>query len=248
MILFLKFFFIKKTLFIEFHHFLLYFLFFMHDLQKHVAIVLCFQILFWKISWFFCLNLFVSVQKKNTSKKKVTLFIFLYFSFLICSLFRRIFMFTLLVVSLLIFHTFSLFLFFLFSLSMFPLLMFASRYVYLLSLSLVLLLFFFEKSPLFTFRFFQKKILHLFIPFCKTVFVLFPLLFRSFFLLFFFQTSSFEQDKLTLFSFGRKTICLIPPRTYFLKFCHLMFEKVFHRFFDFSLKSFFWKIWFFWIS
>ena len=129
-------------------------------------------------------------------------------------------MFTLLAVSLFISHVFSLFLssFFSFHIS--------SPYVWLslclFTLSLVLpLLIPFLKNSLFIY-FFQKKkdlLFHLFIPFCKSVFVPSPLLFRPFSCLFlFFQSCSFEQDKLT-FSLGRKTTCLIPPRTYFLNFC-----------------------------
>ena len=120
-------------------------------------------------------------------------------------------MFTLLAVSLLILHAFSLFFFlFLFSLSMCPLLRCASRYVYLLSLSLVLPLlipFFFENSLLFIFLLFSKKKTSFFIfslLFCKTVFVPSPLLFRPFSCLFlFFQSCSFEQDKLTFFFWQR---------------------------------------------
>ena len=66
LILFLS---LKKLLFfLSFINFCFWICFFMHDLQKHFAIFLCFHILFWKISWFFCLNLLLSV-KKNTKKK-----------------------------------------------------------------------------------------------------------------------------------------------------------------------------------
>ena len=54
-----------------------------------------------------------------------------------------------------------------------------------------------------------------------------------FFLLFF--SIVFEKDKLTFF--GRKTTCLIPPRTYLLNFSHLMQKK---SFIVFRVFFFFW--------
>ena len=66
---FLSFFLKKKPGFSWVSSFFVFY-FFMHDLQKHVAIFLCLQPLFWKISWFFCRNPFVSVQKKCHLKKK----------------------------------------------------------------------------------------------------------------------------------------------------------------------------------
>ena len=82
------------------------------------------------------------------------------------------------------------------------------------------LIIFDEGSHLYSFLFFSfflKKKTSFFICsslFCKTVFVLSPWLFRPFFC-FFSQSCDFEQNELTLFSFGS----------------HLMFsKKVFHRF------------------
>ena len=200
----------------------------MHDLQKHVAILLCFLILVWKISWFFCLILLVSVQKKNTFKKKVTLFIFsLDFLLNLFSFLSYLYVYSPCCYSSHSPRFFSFFLF-LFSLSMFPLLMFpllkfASRYVYLLSLSLSLLsflwLFFFEKSPLFIF-WKKKNLVFSFVrPFFVKLFLFYLLCcFAPFSFCFcFFQSCSFEQDKLTSF-FWQKNTCLIPPRTYFLIF------------------------------
>ena len=155
-------------------------------------------------------------------------------------------MFTLLAVSLFISHVFFSFFVFLFSLSIFPLLMFASRYVYLLSLSLVLpllILFFFLKIHLYLFFFFQKKT-SFFI--CSSLFVklfLFHLLccFAPFPVCFCFFNRVLSNKINWLFSLGRKTTCLIPPRTYFLNFC-FFFRKVFHRFvFDFFEVPFFKK-------
>ena len=62
----------------------------------------------------------------------------------------------------------------------------------------------------------------------------------------FFQSCSFEQDN-WLLSLGRKTTCLIPPRTYFLNFCFFFFKRSFIVFFDFFEVPFFKKL-FFWIS
>ena len=76
--------------------------------------------------------------------------------------------------------------------------------LFTLSLVLPLLIPFFENSPLFFFFFKKDLLFHLFIPFCKTVFVPSPLLFRPFSCLFlFFQSCSFEQDKLTFFSWQK---------------------------------------------
>ena len=143
-----------------------------------------FNLFFGKYLVFFCRSPFVSVQKKITSKKKTWLSLFSLVFFLLCSLSHlcHIFMFTLLAVSLLILHAFSLFFSSFFLFPCVPLLMFASRYVYLLSLSLLCFFcLFLQKKHLYWFFVHKKKLVHLFIPSCKTVFVLSPLLFRTFF-------------------------------------------------------------------
>ena len=94
-----------------------------------------FFVFFVQISCFFCLNLFVSVQEKNTSKNKLTLFIFV-FTLLVLTLPELLS----LVVLILSFFSVSFLSFF--CLFMFPLLMFnCSPHVYLLSLMFLLFVF-----------------------------------------------------------------------------------------------------------
>ena len=242
----------KNHVFLEFHHFVLFY-FFMHDLQKHVLFFLCFQSLFWKISCFFCRSPFVSVQKKNTSKKKVTLFIFLFFTF--SSSFILSFVSYLHVYFPCCSSSYSPRFFSFFSLPFFSfhvslsLCLPLAMIIYSLSLSLMFLLFIpSKKSPLFNFLW--KKLFDLFIPSCKTVFVLSPLLSRTFFLICFFQSCSFEQEKLTLFFFWQKNNLFNPSKNFseILSFDVFFFKKkksfIVFRFF-FFLKSLFWKICFF---
>ena len=192
----------ETLVFLEFHQFLLLRLFFMHDLQKHFAIFLCFQSFFWKISCFFCRSPFVSVQKKNhLEKKNITLFIFLFFfafsSSFILSHLCHIFMFTLLAVSLLILHAFSLFFssFFLFPCYLsfcLPLTMF----IYSFSLSCFFCLFL-QKNHLYLF--FVQKILFICSSLLAKLFLFHLLCCFAPFSHLFFQSCSFEQEKLTPF-------------------------------------------------
>ena len=133
--------------------------------------------------------------------------------------------------------------------------MFASRYVYLLCLLCFLcwfLFFFFENSLLFIFLLFQKKgrpfsFVH---PFFVKLF-LFHLLccFAPFPVCFCFFNRVLSNKINWLFSFGRKTTCLIPPRTYFLNFCYLPPpRKSLSSFFSFFSKFPFSKNCLFWIS
>ena len=143
----------------------------MHDIQKHFAIFLCFHILFWKISGFFCLNLVISVQKNHLKKKSDSHNFSLVFLLTLFSLFCFV---SLCLLSLLLVFSFStLFLFFSLPFFSFPI---SSPYV-CLSLclfTLSLLCFpFCENSLLFLF-FFQKKknlLFHFFIPFFVKLFL-----------------------------------------------------------------------------
>ena len=220
LILFLTYFWKKKKRFYWVSSFCAFY-FFMHDLQKHVAI-LCFQSLFGKISCFLCRSPFVSVRKKFTSKKKRDS---LYFSLLLflLNLFSLNCVISSCLLSLLIVFSFStIFLFsFLpsFSFHVSLSLCLPSHYVYLLSLSLSLslslMLLLFIPSKKITFIFFLKNFFHLFIHSCKTVFVLSPLLLRSFFSHLFLQSCSFEQEKLTLFFFWKKNNLFNPSKNFF---------------------------------
>ena len=233
----------KLLFFLSFINFCFWILFFMRDIQKHFAIFLCFHILFWKISGFFCLNLNIFCSKKITSKKSDSLNFSLVFLLTLFSLFCFV---SLCLLSLLLVFSFStLFLFlFPFSLSIFPLLMFASRYVYLLSLSLALplLIPFFLKIHFYLFFFFFSFFICSSL-FCKTVFVPSPLLFRPFSCLFlFFQSCSFEQDQLTFF-FWQTYHLFHPSKNLFPEFLLIdsFFTRSFivFRFFEIPLKNLF---------
>ena len=127
--------------------------------------------------------------------------------------------------------------------------MFASRYVYLLSLSLLCFLcwfLFFWNSLSF---FFLKKLPFSFVrPFFVKLF-LFRLLrcFAPFPVCFCFFNRVLSSKINWLLSLGRKTTCLIPPRTYFLNFCFFFSKGLSSFFFDFFEVPFFKKL-FFWIS
>ena len=161
-------------------------------------------------------------------------------------------MFTLLAVRLLILHAFSLFFLFFFSLSMFPLLRFASRYVYLLSLYCASSVdsFFFENSLLFIFLLFSKKkrppfsfvhpfFVKLFLCHLLCCFAPFPVCFC------FFQSCSFEQDKLTFF-FWQKNHLFNTSKNLSSEFLLFVFLKSLSSFFfDFFEVPFFKKTFFF---
>ena len=196
----------------------------------------------------------IFLVKKNHLKKSDSLNFSLVFLLTLFSLLFRIFMFTLLAVSLVILHAFPLFfslLFFLFpyflSLCL-PLAMF----IYSVSCASSVDSFFFWKFTFIYFSsFFKKRHPFSFVHplFCKTVFVPSPLLFRPFSCLFlFFQSCSFEQGKLTFF-FWRKNHLFNTSKNLFSEFLFLFFlkKKVFHRFFDFFRSSLFQKT-VFWIS
>ena len=224
--------------------------------SKTFCYFLCFQSLFWKISCFFCRSPFVC-PKKNPLEKKTWLSLFFSFLLFLLHLFSLICVISSCLLSLLLVFSFStLFLFFLFllSLSMFPLSLCLplSMFIYSLthsltqSLSLSLLCFFclFLQKNTFIDFLLKKNLFICSSLLAKLFFVLSPLLFRSFFLICFFNRVLTNKRNWPFFSFGRKTICLIPPRI-FLKFCHLIFfffKKVFHRFPIFSLKSLSWKL------
>ena len=94
---------------------------------------------------------------------------------------------------------------------------------------------------------FQKNHLHLFWfsfqffsfvhPFLQNCFCSISFVVSHLFLICFFQSCSFEQEKLTFFSWQKKSY-LISPRI-FLKFCHFMFKKSFivFRIFEIPLKQ-----------
>ena len=141
-------------------------------------------------------------KKKTPLKKKWLSLFFLLTFFLICSLFCRIFMFTLLAVTLLILHAFSLFFssFFLFpcflSLCFLSLSLPLAMFIYSLSLSWASSDYYFLKNHLYLFS--KKKKSCFFICsslFCKTVFVLSPLLFRPFSCLFLFFSIVFFRTR-----------------------------------------------------
>ena len=221
---------------------ILCFLFFHAWSSKTFAIFLCFHILFWKISCFFCRSPFVSVQKKSPRKKNVTLFIFPFFltfsSSFILSHLCHIFMFTLLAVSLLILHAFSLF----FSLPCF------SFHVTSPSVCLSLCLFtlsLFYASSVYSFQ----KITFIYLVFFSIFFICSSLLaklflffllccFAPFSHLFFFNRVLSNKRNWPFFPWQKKSY-LIPPRIFFLKFCHFMFKKSFivFRIFEIPLKQ-----------
>ena len=228
----------KTLVFLSFINFCFWICSFMHDIQKSFCFFLCFHILCWRISGFFCLNLVISVQKKNLKKKSDSLIFSLVFLLTLFSLFC----FVLCLLSLLLVFSFStLVLFFLFP--CFPLLMFASRYVFVtLSLVLPLLIPFFENTLLFILFFFFQKI-----PSFSFVHPFFVRLFL-FHLLCCVEPFFFNRvlsNKINwLFSFGRKTTCLIPPRTYFLNFCYFFEKKSLSSFFRFFRSSLLKKLFF----
>ena len=168
----------------------------------------------WKISCFFWLNLFVSVQKKNLFKKNLIFFIlcllsllllFLFSSLFFCFLFSLTMFLSLCLLKLSLFTLFLLFIFFSLSLSK----------CFFCSILL-------QKSPSWIFSFFFEKIFfHFFIPFCETVFVLLHCC-SAFFSCCSFQSCSFEQDKLTLL-FCQKNHLFNTSKNLFAEF--LLFDK-----------------------
>ena len=117
--------------------------------------------------------------------------------------------------------------------------------LFTLSLSYASSVYYFKKTPLLIFC--KKKTCSFVHPFLQNCFCSISFVVSHLFLICFFNRVLSNKRNWHLFSFGRKTICLKPPRTFFLKFCHLMFliKKIFHRFSNFFLKSLFWKICFF---
>ena len=164
----------------------------------------------------------------------MTLFIFLFFFLLfLLHLFSHlchIFMFTFLAVRLLILHVFSLFSsFFLFP--CFPLLMFASRYDYLLSLSLsyVSSVYSFKKITFIYFLIFFSFV-HPFLQncFCSISFVVSHLFSHLFFSIVFFRTREIDP-----FFFWQKNNLFNPSKNFseILSFDFFFFKKkIFHRF------------------
>ena len=213
--------------------------------QKHFSIFFVFTFFFEKYLGSFALIL-IFLFKKNHLKKKVTLLIFLFTvsSEFVLSFLFRIFMFTLLAVTLLILHAFSLFLFFLFSLSMFPLVKFASRYVYLLTLSCassVDSLFFWQ----FTFIFFGV-IFFICSSLLAKLFLFYLLCCFAPFFSFVFSIVFFRTREIDLFFFGgQKNNLFNPSKNFFLWNSVIWGLKNLSSFFDFFEISFFEKSVFF---
>ena len=92
----------------------------------------------------------------------------------------------------------------------------------------------------------KKKFFHLFIPFCKCVFVLSPLLFRTFF----FQSCSFEQDKLIFLLAEKPLVSSLQELIFWISVVRCLKQKSFivFRFFGCEIPFFPQKFWIFWTS
>ena len=128
---------------------------------------------------------------------------------------------------------------------MFPLLMLASHYVYWLSLSLSLLCFFclfLSKKQIYLFGFLFKNCFSFVHPFLQISFLFYLLCCFAPFSHLFFLSCSFEQEKLTLFFFWQKNKLFYPSKNFFFRNSVISYsKKTFIVFFDFFLKSLFWK-------
>ena len=179
--------------------------------------------------------------KKKSPRKKCDSLNFSLFSFsssFILSLMCRIFMFTLLAVRLLILHVFSLFSpFFLFPCflsSCLPLTMF----IYSLSLSYASSVYSFQKNHLYLFGFLFVffSFVH---PFLQNCFCSISFVVSHLFSHLFFQSCSFEQEKLTLFFFWQKNSLFNPSKNFseILSFHVKKNLSSFFRIFEIPLKK-----------
>ena len=242
LILFLSFF--KLLFFLSFINFCFWICSFMHDIQKHFAIFFVFNLFFGKyLVSFVVVPLFLSKKKKSPRKKKTWLSLYFVLSLICvissCSL------------SLLLVFSFStLFLFFLFLLS---LSMCSSPYVCLslclFTLSLMLLLFIpSKKTPLLIFC--SKKNLFICSSLLAKLFLFYLLCCFAPFSHLFFQSCSFEQEKLTPFFFWQKNNLFKTSKNFFSEILSfdVFNQKNLSSFFKFFFEISFLKNLFFWIS